>query len=123
MLLFVYGTLKRGFSNYHEMEKLEGTFISEAQTVREFPLGNFLTFQFKIIPLVVTTECGIPALLNLPGHAKGNRVKGELWEIPEKRMPVVDEFEAHVGVFLVFDIENRNLARIVHENRRKSTAL
>ncbi|CAG5108373.1 Oidioi.mRNA.OKI2018_I69.chr1.g3764.t1.cds [Oikopleura dioica] len=63
MLLFVYGTLKRGFSNYHEMEKLEGTFISEAQTVREFPL-------------VVATECGIPALLNLPGHFKGSRVTG-----------------------------------------------
>ena len=63
---------------------------------------------------VVATECGIPALLNLPGHFKGNRVNGELWEIPEKMMPVVDEFEAHVGVFLVFDIENRNLARIVY---------
>ena len=45
MLLFVYGTLKRGFSNYHETEKLDGTFIAEALTVKEFPLGKFmLTF-------------------------------------------------------------------------------
>jgi len=47
MLLFVYGTLKRGFSNFREMEKLEGKiFISEAKTVNKFPLGTVLDVHF-----------------------------------------------------------------------------
>jgi gamma-glutamylcyclotransferase (GGCT)/AIG2-like uncharacterized protein YtfP len=48
MLLFVYGTLKRGFSNFHEMEKLEGKiFISEAKTVKKYPLGTDSVFDLN----------------------------------------------------------------------------
>ena len=100
MLIFVYGTLKRGFSNFHEMEKLEGKiFISEAKTVKKFPLGTYPVFglnKFRI--LVVATECGIPALLKV-ADSQGDRVSGELWEIPEKWVPQVDDFEAHVSYF------------------------
>merc|ERR1712037_93131 len=100
MLIFVYGTLKRGFSNYHEMEKLEGKiFISEAKTVKKFPL-------------VVATECGIPALLKVPGSA---RVTGELWEIPERWIQQVDDFEAHPELYtrLNEEVERKDTGAIV----------
>ncbi|CBY11344.1 unnamed protein product [Oikopleura dioica] len=84
------------------MEKLEGKiFISEAKTVKKFPL-------------VVATECGIPALLKATG-SQGERVSGELWDIPEKMVPIVDEFEAHPELYtrLNEEVERKDTGEIV----------
>lgn len=76
-LVFVYGTLKRGFPNHHYMAA--ATFLAAAATADAYPLvvgGTYFT----------------PYLLPEPGS--GHRVKGELWEVPEGAMPALDELES-----------------------------
>lgn len=75
--VFVYGTLKRGFPNYHYMAG--ATFLAEATTVDAYPLvvgGTYFT----------------PYLI--PEKGIGNNVNGELWDVPEAMMPALDELEA-----------------------------
>ncbi|MEZ5856637.1 MAG: gamma-glutamylcyclotransferase family protein [Hyphomicrobiaceae bacterium] len=76
-LVFVYGTLKRGFPNHHYMAGAR--FIGMARTVEAWPL-------------VVGNQWFSPYLL--PERGVGHRVTGELWEVPESMMPALDELES-----------------------------
>ena len=79
-LLFVYGTLRRG---YHWHDK----FLSASSGV--VALGGATTVSRH--PLVVG-ECGVPYVLdNLDGV--GNAVRGECYMVPEAAMPGMDEYE------------------------------
>lgn len=76
-LVFVYGTLKRGFPNHHFMEG--ATFLGMARTVDAYPLvlgGDWFT----------------PNLMPEPGE--GYRVIGEVWRVPAALMPALDELES-----------------------------
>jgi len=76
-LVFVYGTLKRGFPNHHYMAGAR--FLGEARTVERYPL-------------VVGNQWFTPYLMPEPGV--GHRVKGEVWEVPEAMLPSLDELES-----------------------------
>ena len=76
-LVFVYGTLKRGFPNHHYMTGAR--FISMARTVDAWPL-------------VVGNAWFTPYLL--PERGSGHQVTGELWEVPDVMMPSLDELES-----------------------------
>jgi len=70
-LLFVYGSLKRGRANHHELHAAE--FVSAARTAPHFAL--------RVID-------GYPALV--PGSCA---IVGELYRIPASALPALDEFE------------------------------
>jgi len=72
--LFVYGSLKRGGLHHHELKGAE--FLGEARTVPGYalePWGQYL------------------ALVAAPGRQ--DCVTGELFELAEELLPVLDEFE------------------------------
>lgn len=70
-LLFVYGSLKRGRANHHELGDAE--FLAEARTAQSFAL--------RVI-------AGYPALV-----AGSLSILGELYRIPNSALPALDEFE------------------------------
>ena len=77
-LMFVYGTLKRSFP-LHE-RGLEGVpFLGEVRTVERFPM------------VVAGPRFG-PMMLNQPGE--GLQVNGELYDVPDDRVPRIDELES-----------------------------
>lgn len=77
-LVFVYGTLKRGFGNHGVMLDAGGEFICEGSTATAFPL-------------VVR---GLPFLLFRPGE--GHQVEGELFRIGSARgWDRLDRLEGH----------------------------
>ena len=70
-LLFVYGSLKRGRANHHELRA--ATYVSEACTVPRFAL--------RVV-------AGYPALV--PGS---QAILGELYRIASSALPALDAFE------------------------------
>ena len=76
-LVFVYGTLKKGFpnhNNYMESAKRLGKY----QTVEKYPL----------------VLCGaryVPCMINSPG--KGHHVEGELYEVDDECLNRIDALE------------------------------
>ncbi|KAL3838559.1 hypothetical protein ACJIZ3_023150 [Penstemon smallii] len=86
-LVFVYGTLKRGFYNHALIEDLmttrDATYIGPYTTVSSFPL--------------VCGPHGIPYLINLPGS--GHRIRGELYSVSSGRgLARLDDLEGvHLG--------------------------
>lgn len=83
VLVFVYGTLKRGEPNASIMADLVTgmqRFIGTGKTVNAYPL-------------IIASEYNIPFCLDKPGI--GNRISGELYEVDEQKLEVLDEFEGH----------------------------
>ena len=72
-LLFVYGSLKRGFSAEH---LLDGEFVAEAKTE---PVYQML--QFGAYPGVIAADEG------------GYSIEGEIWDVSEGCIPMLDEYE------------------------------
>lgn len=79
-LLFVYGTLKRGFCNHQLLDSAE--FVGEARTAE---------CRFRLI------DCGAyPALIEIPADAPATeplQVRGELFRITPAHLPSLDELE------------------------------
>ncbi|XP_041372102.1 gamma-glutamylaminecyclotransferase-like [Gigantopelta aegis] len=82
ILSFVYGTLKRGQPNHYRLGEEYGTsvLVGSARTVQQ-------------LPLVIASKYNIPFLLYAAG--KGTNVVGEIYEIDEKMLENLDEFECH----------------------------
>lgn len=79
--IMVYGTLKTGQPNYFRMVNTsngEAKFLGTARTVEKYPL-------------VIAGKHSIPFLLNIPGE--GQRVRGELYEVDDKMLSFLDDFE------------------------------
>lgn len=80
-LIFVYGTLKRGFPNHHLIEdhirSNDTVFLGSFRTIQPFPL--------------VCGPLGIPFLINKPGS--GHRVRGELYSVSGWALSRLDELE------------------------------
>ncbi len=70
-LLFVYGSLKRGQANHHQLHAAD--YLAEARTIARFAL--------RVVD-------GYPALV--PGSRK---IVGELYRIAAGALPALDEFE------------------------------
>ena len=70
-LLFVYGSLKRGQSNHHELAS--AVFVGEVRTVPQFAL--------RVVD-------GFPLLV-----AGAQSIRGELFVLPTAQLPALDAFE------------------------------
>lgn len=77
--VFVYGTLKRGFPNHHYMHEAEAAFIGTARTVDAYPL-------------IIGGQWFSPNLL--PERGQGHRVAGEIWEVGEAGLAILDALES-----------------------------
>lgn len=75
-VVFVYGTLKRGFANHPLLERAE--YLSEARTRGAWPM-------------VVAGRWFVPCLLDRPGS--GHRVRGELYAVGAETLRALDELE------------------------------
>lgn len=75
-LVFVYGTLKEGFRNFH------------VNRGRRLP-GEFVTLQ--AYPLYVIGEFGLPWLVQEPG--RGQRVTGQVFEVDAPTLAALDVLE------------------------------
>lgn len=81
--IFVYGTLKTGEPNAHLMvdsSKGKATLVGAADTVRKFPL-------------LIGSRYNVPYLLYKPGT--GHRIRGEVYDVDDKLLAFLDEFENH----------------------------
>eukprot|EP00929_Paragymnodinium_shiwhaense_P093316 TRINITY_DN53461_c0_g1_i3.p1 TRINITY_DN53461_c0_g1~~TRINITY_DN53461_c0_g1_i3.p1 ORF type:complete len:330 (+),score=10.56 TRINITY_DN53461_c0_g1_i3:173-1162(+) len=79
-LLFVYGTLKRGFHWNSKFLAERSTFVGEAQTVKPWPL--------------VVGRCGVPYILLKQAEPLGEHcVLGEVWRIDLEALAAMDEYE------------------------------
>jgi gamma-glutamylcyclotransferase (GGCT)/AIG2-like uncharacterized protein YtfP len=83
-LLFVYGSLKRGRANHHQLHAAQ--YVSAARTAPCFSL--------RVIQ-------GYPALV--PGS---RRISGELFRIAESALPALDEFEGEAYVRGEIELES-----------------
>jgi gamma-glutamylaminecyclotransferase len=73
-LLFVYGTLKKGYPNHHLLQ--ESRFIDEAVTKKKYALYN----------------SGIPFLIK---YESISYIHGEVYEIDDNIIKKVDALEGH----------------------------
>ena len=76
-LIFVYGTLKRGFGNYHHLLMRDDVnFVKEAETFPNFTMFNLWGF---------------------PGIIRGGKtaIKGEVFEVPDELIKSLDRLEGH----------------------------
>lgn len=98
MLIFAYGTLKRGCKNSSVLEGLSGTFINIAETVLPYPMFDL--------------GDGFPYLQEELGEGKS--ITGEVWEVPDKELYQLDRFEGvptlyrqgNIDVYLNGETEN-----------------
>ncbi|VDN28686.1 unnamed protein product [Gongylonema pulchrum] len=83
LLVFVYGTLKRGEPNAYIMTNpATGSqkFIGCGRTVNAYPM-------------VIASRYNIPFCLEKPGI--GRQVTGEVYEVDEQKLKALDELEEH----------------------------
>ncbi|EXB99713.1 hypothetical protein L484_023242 [Morus notabilis] len=77
--IFVYGTLKRGFSNHALMRNPishnDAAFIGTYRTLHAYP----------------PVRDGVPYLINLPG--RGHRIRGELYTVTGAGLEPLDDLE------------------------------
>ena len=86
-LLFVYGTLKRDYSNHALLAAAH--FVSESATIEEY---GFYLGPDEHAP----EEPGIPFLLANPKTGDAAvQVRGELWEVDSFTLTQLDELEGH----------------------------
>lgn len=86
-LVFVYGTLKRGFHNQRVMHAGDHSFVGEGVTVDRY----------------LFTASGIPFVHPVSEHMAAHpriarllcRVKGELWEMDDAALAACDRLEGH----------------------------
>ncbi|XP_044745260.1 putative gamma-glutamylcyclotransferase CG2811 isoform X2 [Coccinella septempunctata] len=86
--VFVYGTLKTGEPNHHVFaNNVDGCYklLCKAVTSQKYPL-------------ILGTKFNIPFLLQKPGT--GYNVKGELYEVDDKVLAVLDELEDHPNFYI-----------------------
>jgi gamma-glutamylcyclotransferase (GGCT)/AIG2-like uncharacterized protein YtfP len=105
-LLFVYGTLKRGFqwSAKYMAERLGCTFICEAVTLKvnlqsscsSIAFNHALTSKMLQPMALVLGESGVPYLL-MPNEeraeAQSHCIVGELWQVSSEALQGLDEYE------------------------------
>lgn len=75
-LVFVYGTLKKGYYNNRLLDGQE--FVSEATTKPKYRLYNLGSF---------------PGLIE--DNETGKAIKGEIWRVEERVIPRLDRLEGH----------------------------
>lgn len=77
MIIFVYGTLKKGFENHHFLDGAK--FIGNATTKEKYPMVNVVK--------------AYPYMINQKG--KGKIIKGEAYQIDDKILSHLDMLEGY----------------------------
>ena len=109
-LIFVYGTLKRGFTNWHRylgVAESHGAahFVGAAQTVDAFPM-------VVRPPQMAPTTCA-PVMMDLAGT--GSRVLGEMYRVDDRTLEALDILEGvKSGAYY-----KRTVAALVLEEERR----
>lgn len=85
--LFVYGTLKKGFTNHHHLK--DATFLGKGETRLLYPM--------------ILKHPAFPYLVNKPN--KGLHVKGELYEVNYQTIFAIDELEGYPEHYTRSEIE------------------
>ncbi len=85
-IVFVYGSLKRGFANHGILAAHDPQFVGEGKTDRGFALFGTPSGAY---PVVVGPDAGFPV----------TRVKGEVWEVSEKCLLRLDRLEGHPNFY------------------------
>eukprot|EP00177_Eucheuma_denticulatum_P005105 GFKZ01009303.1.p1 GENE.GFKZ01009303.1~~GFKZ01009303.1.p1 ORF type:complete len:180 (-),score=4.99 GFKZ01009303.1:401-940(-) len=85
--IFVYGTLKYGFPNWHAMPAA-AQYLGTARTTVPYPL-------------VVDDRMGCPYVLDLPHHPSAQPVHGELYTVTPDVVAFLDDFEGLASGFYV----------------------
>ena len=86
MLLFVYGTLKRGHQNHAYFLNKAG-FLGEAETIERFCLKDLGAY---------------PAVLD---NSKVSTIKGELFNVNEEEMQNIDHLEGYPHLYTKINIK------------------
>jgi len=81
-LVFVYGTLKRGYGNYNRILKNTSQFMGEAVTLQKFDM----------------LDSGFPVIMP---NDDGNVVKGEVFRVHQ--IPVLDDLDRLEGEGSMYD--------------------
>lgn len=79
-LVFSYGTLKRGFPNHSLMLDINASFIGDARTKFNYPL-------------VLAGKWNVPFLIDKKNYPNSYEVKGELFEVDNLGIAILDKFE------------------------------
>lgn len=83
MKIFVYGTLKSGQPNsklFDNTKEGRFEFLGVGVTVEKYPL-------------VIASPFNIPFML--PVEGRGNKIQGEIYEVDERMLEVLDDLERH----------------------------
>lgn len=79
-LIFVYGSLKKGFHNHRVMEMANARFLSKAQS-KDRAFSLFSLGAFPALDLVKDDETPFV-------------ISGELYEVPNSGVPIIDRLES-----------------------------
>lgn len=86
--IFVYGTLKKGFSNHWLLEDQE--FIGKAETTLDYVmLGQGIPYVYES-DKAYRGDVGYPLEL-----VKGSKIKGELYKVSDEALARIDQLEGH----------------------------
>ena len=97
MKIFVYGTLQRRYHNNGVMIEAGGKFIDEGWTINKYPL-------FKNT---------IPFLHHIEGQ--GHQVSGEIFDVSEHRIGIVDRLEGHPNWYKRLPIQVTGSDDVIHD--------
>ena len=99
--VFVYGTLKSNQPNNYVLQN-GGAYLEELKTTKnvEFQPAKFISKAETIekYPLVIASKFNIPYLLDKPGL--GHKIQGEIYEIDDLLLEILDDFEGHPDYYL-----------------------
>jgi len=85
--LFVYGTLKKGFSNHHYLKN--ATFLGAAKTAVPYPM--------------ILKHKAFPYLIDKPN--KGLYIQGELYKVDYQTLLILDELEGYPSHYTRHEID------------------
>ncbi len=105
MYVFVYGTLKRGFSNHYFLE--DAKFIAQVTTKDKFPMVNII----KAYPYIINDT------------RNGHNIEGELYKIDEIILTKLDMLEGYPEHYdrrsIIVIAENQEYRAIVYFIKKK----
>ena len=97
--VFVYGTLKSNQPNNYVLQN-GGAYLENSPQKKEFKPAKLISKAETIqkYPLVIASKYNIPYLLDKPGV--GYQIKGEVYEIDDLLLAILDDFEGHPDYYL-----------------------